>query len=816
MIKKQVFKNIENAVAGHTIITSNTSAIPISVLQEELRLPNRFFGLHWSVPAHTTRSVEIICGNTSDQEQAKWLYQLSHFWGKEPMLLRKDIRGFIRNRLMYALYREAFYLVENGYSSIEDVDRACRNGPGNWITFAGCFRWMDLTGVPAYHAVMQDLFPTLCNGTEVPKLIDKIVKSGGQGIINGNGFYQYTTEEARLWQETHQEFSYDIRELAQNLLIQSINHFEQIPNELIYEIFDFLDISHVYNAFSNLNTRFENLLTNSSFCFNINISSMSKSTFEHYYTNIINPNKHRIKLLHLSNPFTVDRIFSPVRIALKFIRLETLIFDNIQSKYLPNILHHFISLPNLRCLILISIDSVRNLNNIYYQIFRLPTLKYCKLSLKEHVESQLLPMATDTISPIEHLVITNTIYFYELLTLLSYVPQLRRLSIHCLDGSQSMFKNLFHQLQVLHISTSYDETYLNASQWEKWILSYMSNLHIFDFQYINSIQNAASDNNQLIYDDVIKQFSSLFWSERKWFFAYHFYRKEYRDHVIFYSTDPYRRKQYTLYKPLDKKICPRHQETNVDVVNHIDIQGEQAMMSCINYFSNPTELTLSNSFYESRIWLRVILNRIISLKQLTKLIINCTDFRFDQFINLLRLTPNIHTLILDCQSINYIDTVSIDHTDNFQFVSNTNTITNMIIKRISSMKNIKLFIALCPRLQHLTIDINSMDFEPIVEFLLSRNNSHTRHLFSLCMKHRIVIKLVIILVWVMILEFIDDDDDHLVNGKIVVLFANDSQNKSILAHCLLNCFIIVSLDKQIGRFSKSNESLNLNRKQLHG
>ncbi|CAF3577991.1 unnamed protein product [Rotaria sp. Silwood1] len=555
-------------------------------------------------------------------------------------------------------------------------------------------------------------------------------------------------------------------EQSTSLLIQSINHFEQIPNELIYEIFDFLDISHVYNAFSNLNTRFENLLTNSSFCFNINISSMSKSTFEHYYTNIINPNKHRIKLLHLSNPFTVDRIFSPVRIALKFIRLETLIFDNIQSKYLPNILHHFISLPNLRCLILISIDSVRNLNNIYYQIFRLPTLKYCKLSLKEHVESQLLPMATDTISPIEHLVITNTIYFYELLTLLSYVPQLRRLSIHCLDGSrkkqtiswstilnylthislniknitsdqlESMFKNLFHQLQVLHISTSYDETYLNASQWEKWILSYMSNLHIFDFQYINSIQNAASDNNQLIYDDVIKQFSSLFWSERKWFFAYHFYRKEYRDHVIFYSTDPYRRKQYTLYKPLDKKICPRHQETNVDVVNHIDIQGEQAMMSCINYFSNPTELTLSNSFYESRIWLRVILNRIISLKQLTKLVIDCTDFRFDQFINLLRLTPNIHTLILDCQSINYIDTVSIDHTDNFQFVSNTNTITNMIIKRISSMKNIKLFIALCPRLQHLTIDINSMDFEPIVEFLLSRNNSHTRHLFSLCMKHR--------------------------------------------------------------------------------
>jgi 3-hydroxybutyryl-CoA dehydrogenase len=74
---------------------------------------------------------------------------------------------------------------------------------------------MDLTGVPAYQAVMQDLFPTLHNGTQVPELINNIVKSGGKGIINGNGFYQYTPEEARLWRETHQEFSYDIRQVTQ-------------------------------------------------------------------------------------------------------------------------------------------------------------------------------------------------------------------------------------------------------------------------------------------------------------------------------------------------------------------------------------------------------------------------------------------------------------------------------------------------------------------------------------------------------------------------------------------------------------------------
>ena len=210
-----MYKNIESVVADHTIITSNTSAIPITLLQEELRLPHRFFGLHWGVPAYTARSVEIICGDASDQKQAEWLYELARCWGKEGVLLRKDIRGFIRNRLAYALYREAFNLVENGYASIEDVDRAFRNGAVSRIAFFGCFRWMDLTGVPAYHAVMKDLFPTLHNGTEVPKLIDNIVKSGRKGISNGNGFYQYTPKEARLWQETHQELSYDIHQLAQ-------------------------------------------------------------------------------------------------------------------------------------------------------------------------------------------------------------------------------------------------------------------------------------------------------------------------------------------------------------------------------------------------------------------------------------------------------------------------------------------------------------------------------------------------------------------------------------------------------------------------
>src|SRR3954454_16138692 len=213
-IKKSVYAKVESVIADNALITSNTSAIPISLLQKLTFRPERFFGLHWAEPSHTTRFLEVICGELSDIEKGEYLYELSHLWGKEPTLVRRDIRGFITNRIMYAMYREAFYLVENGYATVEDVDRACRNNAGYWMTLVGVFRWMDLTGVPAYHTVLKDLFPTLCNNTKVPELIDNIVKEGGRGVANAKGFYDYTPEEAKLWEETFQEFSYEIRKLA--------------------------------------------------------------------------------------------------------------------------------------------------------------------------------------------------------------------------------------------------------------------------------------------------------------------------------------------------------------------------------------------------------------------------------------------------------------------------------------------------------------------------------------------------------------------------------------------------------------------------
>ena len=212
--KREVIRKIEQVVAADALIGSNTSALPISDLQHGALHPERILGIHWGEPAHILRFLEVICGDQTSEQNAAKALRLAARWNKEPTLVRRDVRGFITNRLMYAMLREAFYLVENGYATVEDVDRSVRNDMGWWMTLAGPFRYMDLTGIPAYAAVMRKLLPELCRDVQVPRLMQEVVGSGARGISNAKGFYSYTAGEARRWEKRFLAFNYDIRALA--------------------------------------------------------------------------------------------------------------------------------------------------------------------------------------------------------------------------------------------------------------------------------------------------------------------------------------------------------------------------------------------------------------------------------------------------------------------------------------------------------------------------------------------------------------------------------------------------------------------------
>jgi hypothetical protein len=111
----------------------------------------------------------------------------------------------------------------------------------------------------------------------------------------------------------------------------------------------------------------------------MNLSSISRSTFEDYSKHIIMSNKHRISSIYLSNLFTIDLIFTPIRIVSKLIHLQTLNINNMQSKYIDKFLKYLSSLLSVSSLTIIIIDPIKNQNQLYHRIFRLPVLKYCKI-----------------------------------------------------------------------------------------------------------------------------------------------------------------------------------------------------------------------------------------------------------------------------------------------------------------------------------------------------------------------------------------------------------------------------------------------------
>jgi 3-hydroxybutyryl-CoA dehydrogenase len=213
-VKLETYRAVEQGVPAKTIIATNTSSIPVTLLQRQALHPERFIGIHWDEPAHVTRFMEVIAGEKTAPAVAKRVMALAARWGKEPSLLRRDVRGFITNRISYAMFREACHLVDSGVASFEDVDRSLRNDVGWWMPFAGPFRYMDLMGVDAYHRVMKDLLPELSNSPEVPAAMRRVIESGGRGIANGRGFYRYTPLQAERWKKLFLKFNYEIRRLA--------------------------------------------------------------------------------------------------------------------------------------------------------------------------------------------------------------------------------------------------------------------------------------------------------------------------------------------------------------------------------------------------------------------------------------------------------------------------------------------------------------------------------------------------------------------------------------------------------------------------
>jgi 3-hydroxybutyryl-CoA dehydrogenase len=128
--------------------------------------------------------------------------KLAQQLGKEPALLKKDIPGFICNRLGYAMYREAIHLLEQGVADAATIDRSVRNSFGLWASFCGPFRWIDISGGAAFYArSMAGVLPSLADSHQLTATLTKMIELNAKGVKDSVGFYEYAAGDAAKWAE---------------------------------------------------------------------------------------------------------------------------------------------------------------------------------------------------------------------------------------------------------------------------------------------------------------------------------------------------------------------------------------------------------------------------------------------------------------------------------------------------------------------------------------------------------------------------------------------------------------------------------------
>ena len=191
-LKKDIFSVVDRVCQETTIIATNTSGLSITEIASATNRPEKVVGTHFWNPPHMIPLVEIVRGEKTSEETIGIAAELMTAIGKTPVIVQKDIPGFIGNRLQFALLREALFIVEQGVASIEDVDTTVKMSFGARLPITGPLESADLGGLDVYVAISKYLMPDLCKSTEVPALLVDAVKSGRLGVKSGAGLYEWT------------------------------------------------------------------------------------------------------------------------------------------------------------------------------------------------------------------------------------------------------------------------------------------------------------------------------------------------------------------------------------------------------------------------------------------------------------------------------------------------------------------------------------------------------------------------------------------------------------------------------------------------
>ena len=194
-IKRDTFAKLEARCRPDTIFCTNTSVMSPSEISAELKYRTRFVGTHFWNPGHLIPLVEVVKSDATSDETANTVMEVLKAVGKEPVLCKKDVPGFIANRMQHALWREAISIVENGIADAETVDKAVRYSFGLRLPQLGPLTNSDMVGTELTWNIHSYILQYLEDSHEPSPLLAKMREEGKQGFKSGEGFMSWTPEE---------------------------------------------------------------------------------------------------------------------------------------------------------------------------------------------------------------------------------------------------------------------------------------------------------------------------------------------------------------------------------------------------------------------------------------------------------------------------------------------------------------------------------------------------------------------------------------------------------------------------------------------
>lgn len=196
-LKQDYYQHLDRLCESEVILASNTSGLSPTAIARDMQKPERMVVTHFWNPAHLIPLVEVVRGERTNDNTVQRALELLHAMNKKPIEVKKDVLGSVGNRLQYALFREAQYILEQGIASMEDIDIAVTYSIGRRLPVTGPFMTADMGGLEVFDSISNYLFADLSKASQSLDTMRENVDKGKYGQKTGEGFYRWDEDYSR-------------------------------------------------------------------------------------------------------------------------------------------------------------------------------------------------------------------------------------------------------------------------------------------------------------------------------------------------------------------------------------------------------------------------------------------------------------------------------------------------------------------------------------------------------------------------------------------------------------------------------------------